>query len=151
MGILAGLISTLVSAPVAAAGAGAKGLGDAVQLGADGIPTLKVAGSMLSSAGESAMGGASAIRDGLNDFGSLMPDVNFAAFGRGISGFTSSLTPGNQELSQSLVRAPAIAAVSNSAVLNYFDPADLFTAAVSAPTFNSIPLEARGAAQSVLV
>jgi hypothetical protein len=146
MGIFSEIFAAIASAPVMAAGAGTKGLGDAVQIGSKDIPLLNTAGSMLSYAGEQTMAGATSMRDGIGDMASLMPHVDFSGLGRSIAGITSSLTPGNQQLSQSLVRAPEITSANvgpqSVTTANHFNPAELFTASVSAPVFSQAPIAA---------
>ena len=135
MGIFADILGALVSAPVAAAGAGTKAFGDLIQAGSKDIPTLAMAGDIISSAGEHTMAGATKIREGVAGMGDLMPHVNFASLGRSLSVGTSSLTPGSQEVSRSLASAPVIEAPAIQVAMTKYDvnPSDDFAHGI---TFN---------------
>lgn len=117
-----GFLGAILSAPLSAAGAISKGTGEALEIGAGDMPIARAAGTALQGAGELLSAGASSINDSISGASFTLGGmgVDMAALGRGISSFTSSLTPGSQEVSQSLARAPEISAPSVAAVVDKF-------------------------------
>jgi hypothetical protein len=101
--MLGALLGALVSAPLAATAAVSKGTGEALQMGGKDIPLLNAAGETLSAAGDMALAGAGGFQKSMSE---LNIGGSLADLGRGMmGGISSSLTPGSQQVSQSLSRA----------------------------------------------